>query len=284
MFREMNIGTAKPSDEQLRQVRHHFINNLSLNDYYSAAQYESEVLDLISHYGKDHKVMMMVGGSMMYIDAVCKGIDDIPTIDEDTRLAMKEKLHNEGLERMCEELRLLDPEYYSIVDHKNTQRVVHALEICYMTGKTYTSFRRNTNKTRPFTVIKVGLRRQRENLFSRINKRVDQMILDGLLKETEQLINSQSSISNSQSSIPNSPLSLSTQSLPNSLNTVGYKEMINVLKGEWSLDFAVERMKKNTRVYAKKQMTWFQKDQDIHWFDTDDTPIDTLITGIESLF
>lgn len=256
MYRRMDIGTAKPTQYELSQVRHHFIDTLDITDYYSAAQYEEDVLRLIASQDADPSrpdVHLMVGGSMMYIDAVCNGIDDIPTVDEETRQLMKDKLQTEGLGHLCEELRLLDPEYYEIVDHKNTQRVVHALEICYMTGKTYTSFRKNKKKERPFRVIKVGLRREREELFSRINSRVEQMMQDGFLDEVRGLY---------EEYLPDE-----SHVLPNALNTVGYKEMIQVIKGEWTEEFAVARMQKNTRVYAKKQMTWFQKDQAIHWFD-----------------
>ena len=256
MYRRMDIGTAKPTQYELSQVRHHFIDTLDITDYYSAAQYEEDVLRLIASQDADPSrpdVHLMAGGSMMYIDAVCNGIDDIPTVDEETRQLMKDKLQTEGLGHLCEELRLLDPEYYEIVDHKNTQRVVHALEICYMTGKTYTSFRKNKKKERPFRVIKVGLRREREELFSRINSRVEQMMQDGFLDEVRGLY---------EEYLPDE-----NHVLPNALNTVGYKEMIQVIKGEWTEEFAVARMQKNTRVYAKKQMTWFQKDQAIHWFD-----------------
>lgn len=267
MFRDMDIGTAKPTKEELWNVRHHFINNLDIRDYYSAAQYEEDVLFLLSSLSL--QLNMLVGGSMMYIDAVCKGIDDIPTIDSDTRAMMKERLEKDGLERLCEELRMLDPEYYAIVDHKNTQRIVHALEICYMTGKTYTSFRKNSVKERPFKIVKVGIRRERENLFDRINRRVDEMVANGLLEETRRLVEQVGGVH--------------SVNMPNSLNTVGYKEMINVLSGEWDMDFAVARMKKNTRVYAKKQMTWFQKDQDIHWFDIDKLSVEEIIPEIQKL-
>lgn len=263
MYKKLDIGTAKPTTQELATVRHHFIDNLDIEDYYSAAQYEQDVLRLLSMTPCDYS--LMVGGSMMYIDAVCNGIDDIPTVDDVTRNIMKDKLLKNGLEALCEELRLLDPEYYKIVDRKNTQRVVHALEICYMTGKTYTSFRTNQKKTRPFNILKIGLSRSRENLFNRINTRVDKMIDDGFLNEVQMLVPDLSML------------------LPNSLNTVGYKEMINVLRGEWELGFAIERMKKNTRVYAKKQMTWFKKVEDIHWFDLDFLSSEQICSGICNL-
>lgn len=253
MYRGMDIGTAKPTHEELTAVRHHFIDNLGLDDYYSAARYEEDVIGLLTSDGglfSQNPVQLMVGGSMMYIDAVCNGIDDIPTVDDETRTMMKQRLADCGLERLCDELRMLDPEYYAIVDKHNTQRIVHALEICYMTGKTYTSFRTNGRKERPFRIVKIGLMREREELFSRINQRTEQMMADGFLSEVHRLTE---------------PYIYKGVPFPNSLNTVGYKEMINVLLGDWELPFAVARMQKNTRVYAKKQMTWFQKDTDIHW-------------------
>lgn len=266
MFRKLDIGTAKPSQEELAQVKHHFINNLDINEYYSAAQFEEDVLQLMAS-GKDSRsdFHLMVGGSMMYIDAVCNGIDNIPTVDAETRVLMKDRLQTYGLERLCEELRLLDPEYYQIVDHKNTQRIVHALEICYMTGKTYTSFRCNTKKERPFNIIKVGLYREREELFNRINRRVVKMMDNGFMNEVKNLYDEYLH---------------SGQTLPNALNTVGYKEFINVIKGEWEENFAVARMQKNTRVYAKKQMTWFKKDRDIHWINANVVSSEDIIKCI----
>ena len=185
---------------------------------------------------------------MMYIDAVTKGIDDIPTVDEDTRHLLHERFEKEGLEPLLAELKLLDPAYYDLVDKRNHKRVVHALEICYMTGQTYTSFRTNVQKERPFRIVKIGLRRERDQLFARINSRVDEMMRQGLMDEVKRVY----------------PL----RHL-NSLNTVGYKELFKVLDGEWELPMAVERIKKNTRVYAKKQMTWYKNDADIHWLDAD---------------
>ncbi len=195
----------------------------------------------------------------MYIDAVCRGIDDIPTVNDETRMLMKQRLADEGIERLLAELRLLDPEYYDIVDHRNTQRIVHALEICYQSGRTYTSFRIGQTKPRPFRIVKIGLRRERANLFDRINRRVDQMMADGFLDEARRLY---------------------PQRHLNSLNTVGYKELFNVIDGTWPLTMAVERIKKNTRVYAKKQMTWFQRDPDIKWIDIDSLTIDQQIAKV----
>ena len=262
IYKEIDIGTAKPTKEEQQEVKHHFIDILPLDQYYSAAQYETDALDLIASQATAHPYQLMVGGSMMYIDAVTKGIDDIPTIEDETREAMRQKFETEGLDALCAELRLLDPEYYDLVDKKNHKRIVHALEICYQTGRTYTSFRKNQTKERPFRIIKIGLRRERENLFARINARVDQMMQQGLMDEVRRVY-------------PRRAL--------NSLNTVGYKELFKVLDGEWELPMAVERMKKNTRVYAKKQMTWFAHDTDIHWIDVDKLTIEQQIEQISAL-
>ncbi|MBO4451848.1 MAG: tRNA (adenosine(37)-N6)-dimethylallyltransferase MiaA [Bacteroidaceae bacterium] len=262
IYKQIDIGTAKPTKEEQQEVRHHFIDILPLDQYYSAAQYEADALRLIASQSAAHPCQLMVGGSMMYIDAVTKGIDDIPTIEDETRQLMHHKFETEGLDALCAELRLLDPEYYDLVDKKNHKRIVHALEICYQTGRTYTSFRKNQTKDRPFRIIKIGLRRERDNLFARINRRVDQMMQQGLMDEARHLY----------------PL----RHL-NSLNTVGYKELFKVLDGEWELPMAVERIKKNTRVYAKKQMTWFAHDADIHWIDVDKLTIEQQIQQIRAL-
>ena len=201
----------------------------------------------------------MSGGSMMYIDAVCNGIDDIPTVDDETRATMKRRLADEGLERLCEELKVLDPEHYAIVDRSNPRRVVHALEICHMTGRTYTSFRKNERKERPFRIVKIALTRPRDIIYERINKRVDQMIADGLIDEARNLY---------------------PQRHLNALNTVGYKEMFTYFDGTWTFDEAVERMKGNTRRYARKQLTWFKKDPNITWFSPENQSL--IINHIES--
>ncbi len=245
LYADLKIGTAAPTPGQLARVRHYFVGTLQLTDYYSAARYEEEVMKLLPDLFKSHQVVLLSGGSMMYVDAVCKGIDDIPTVDADTRDLLLRRYESEGLERLCAELRLLDPEYYRIVDLKNPKRVIHALEICYMTGRTYTSFRMQTPKKRPFHIIKVGLTRPREELYDRINRRVDQMMADGLLEEARRVY-------------PYRAL--------NSLNTVGYKELFKYIDGEWTLPFAVEKIKQNSRIYSRKQMTWFKRDADIRWF------------------
>ncbi len=249
LYADLKIGTAAPTPEQLGRVEHHFVGTLQLTDYYSAAQYETEVLQRLEELFQKHEVVVLTGGSMMYVDAVCEGIDDIPTVDADTRKLLLDRYEAEGLERLCDELRLLDPEYYAIVDRKNPKRVIHALEICYMTGKTYTSFRTREKKERPFRIIKIGLTRPREELYDRINRRVDQMLADGLVEEV-------------RSVLPYRHL--------NSLNTVGYKEIFNYLDGTWTLDFAAEKIKQNSRIYSRKQMTWFKRDESIRWFSPEE--------------
>ena len=180
LFRELKIGTASPTPEQLQIVKHYFVGTLSIDDYYSASIYEQEVMILLDKLFQENDYALLSGGSMMYIDAVCNGIDDIPTIDDNTRIEMKRRLEEEGLEALVEELKRLDPEHYKIVDRQNPRRVIHALEICHMTGKTYTSFRKAEKKQRPFNIIKIGLNRKREELYQRINLRVDKMMNEGL--------------------------------------------------------------------------------------------------------
>lgn len=249
LYADLKIGTAAPTPQQLQRVPHHFVGTLQLTDYYSAAQYEAEALAVLDNLFKQQDVVLLTGGSMMYVDAICKGIDDIPTVDADTRQLMLQRYEEEGLERICAELKLLDPEYYKIVDLKNPKRVIHALEICYMTGKTYTSFRTQQKKERPFRIIKIGLTRDRAELYQRINRRVDQMIEEGLVEEAKAVY-------------PYRHL--------NSLNTVGYKEIFKYLDGEWELPFAIEKIKQNSRIYSRKQMTWFKRDKDILWFHPDE--------------
>ena len=258
IYRELKIGTARPSNKQMSEVKHYFVGTLGMDDYYSASLYEQQVLDLLNELFKTSDYALLSGGSMMYIDAVCNGIDDIPTIDDETRETMKKRLLMEGLESLCEELRQRDPDYYEIVDKQNPRRVVHALEICVMTGKPYSSFRTQAKKTRPFRIIKIGLTRPREELYKRINRRVDKMIKDGLVEEAKEMY-------------PKRDL--------NALNTVGYKELFDYLKGKWTLHEAVERIKGNTRRYARKQLTWFKKDEHIQWFHPDDK--DEIIRYIE---
>ncbi|MBE6248274.1 MAG: tRNA (adenosine(37)-N6)-dimethylallyltransferase MiaA [Prevotella sp.] len=248
IYKELKIGTASPTEEQLKQVRHYFVGSKSINEYYNASMYEQEVMQLLESLFTTSPVQMLSGGSMMYIDAVCNGIDDIPTIREDIRTEMKRRYQEEGLEALCEDLKKLDPEHYETVDRQNYRRVIHALEICYQTGKTYTSFRKQTKKERPFKIVKIGLNRNREELYKRINQRVDDMMVQGLLDEAR---------------------AMTPYREVNALNTVGYKELFDYMDERWSLEEAVERIKGNTRRYARKQLTWYKRDENIRWFHPD---------------
>ena len=246
IYRELPIGTAAPTQEEQRLVKHYFVSTKSIKDYYNASLFEQEVLEHLKESASD--INILSGGSMMYIDAVCNGIDDIPTIRDDIREEMKRRYREEGLESLCEDLKRLDPEHYEVVDRQNYRRVIHALEICYQTGKTYTSFRKQEKKPRPFRIVKIGLNRNRQELYDRINRRVDKMMDDGLLEEAKGLYDFRAT---------------------NALNTVGYKELFDYIDGRWSLDEAVERIKGNTRRYARKQLTWFKRDPDMRWFHPD---------------
>ena len=246
IFSEIPIGTAAPTAEQQLRVQHYFVGNHHLEDYYSANLYEQDVLNIIN--SQHTPISLLSGGSMMYIDAVCNGIDDIPTILPEIREEMMRRLETEGLEQMCNLLRELDPEHWKIVDRNNPRRVIHALEICIQTGKTYTSFRSNTIKDRPFNIIKVGLNRDRDELYNRINQRVLDMIEEGMIEEALQVY-------------PKRTL--------NSLNTVGYKELFEYLDGLTTLDEAIFKIQSNTRRYARKQLTWYKKDTDFQWFNPD---------------
>lgn len=259
VYREMKIGTARPDEAELAQARFYFVGNLSITDYYSAARYEQDALRLLAELFRTSDYVILSGGSMMYVDAVVKGIDDIPTVPDDIRAEMKQRLESEGLEALGDELKRLDPEYHAIVDLKNPRRVLHALEICHSTGRTYTSFRVRTCKPRPFNIIKIGLNIPRPRLFERINGRVDKMIAEGLVDEARELY-------------PQRGLT--------ALNTVGYNEMFKYFDGEMTLPVAIERMKKNTRVYAKKQLTWYKRDEEMTWFGPDD--FDSIVEYIKS--
>lgn len=245
LYKDLPIGTAAPTPEQMARVKHYMVGTLELTDYYSASNFEEDVISLLNKLHQTTPAVVMAGGSMMYIDAVCKGIDDIPTVTPEIRDAIYTQFEREGLEPILAELKEADPVHYDEVDRMNYKRVIHAVEVCRMTGKPYSSFRTNIKKVRPFNIIKVGLTRDREELCDRINHRVDQMMDDGLLEEARKVY-------------PYRHL--------NSLNTVGYKELFNYFEGEWSLDFAVEKIRRNSRVYARKQMTWFKRDTEIEWF------------------
>lgn len=246
IFAEIPIGTAAPTAAQQARVRHYFVGNHHLDDYYSASLFEEDVLKIINEASS--KVSLLSGGSMMYIDAVCKGIDDIPTIRPEVRQEMMQLLESEGLEKMCELLHEWDPEHWAVVDRNNPRRVIHALEICKQTGRTYTSFRSNTIKERPFNIIKIGLNRDRDTLYQRINQRVLQMIEDGMIEEAQRVY-------------PKRTL--------NSLNTVGYKELFEYLDGLTTLDEAIFKIQSNTRRYARKQLTWYKRDAEMTWFSPD---------------
>jgi tRNA dimethylallyltransferase len=259
VYREMSIGTAVPEKKQLEAVKHHFIHTHSIHDYFSSWECEQQTIDLLSNLYKEKDEVLLVGGSMMYIDAVCNGIDEIPTIDPDLRNEIVERSKNEGIESLRMQLKQLDPVFYNQVDLKNTKRVIHAVEICLMTGKPYSELRTNTRKSRDFNIIKVGLNRDRAELYSRINSRVDLMIKDGLLEEAKALFEYRHY---------------------NSLNTVGYKELFEHFEEKINLDKAIELIKRNSRRYAKRQLSWFRRDDEIEWFHPDQE--DEVIQYIEN--
>jgi len=244
-FKELKIGTAAPTEEELARVRHHFVGTLSISDYYSAGRFEMDALRKLDELFQTHDTVLMTGGSMLYIDAVCKGIDDIPDVDAELRRELLERHRREGVENILAELKILDPDYYYKVDHSNYKRIIHAMEVCLMSGKPYSSFRRESRKERPFQILKIGLNRPREELYDRINRRVDSMFENGLEEEARALL-------------PYRHL--------NALNTVGYKELFNYFDGLWTLEFAKNMIKQNSRRYAKKQLSWFNRDKEIRWF------------------
>ncbi len=245
LYKELYIGTAVPNEKELAEVKHHFIQSHSINDNYNASRYESEALELLRNLFKNKNIVLMVGGSMLYIDAICKGIDRMPDADPEIRTSLKKQFEQDGLEALRLQLKTLDPEYYKTVDLKNPNRIIHALEICIQTGKPFSSFRLNTSKKRPFTIIKIALNCDRAILHHRINKRVDLMVKDGLEEEA-------------RSVYPRKEL--------NALNTVGYREWFAYFDGEISREKAIELIKRNSRRYARKQITWFRKDETVHWF------------------
>ncbi|OPZ30540.1 MAG: tRNA dimethylallyltransferase [Bacteroidetes bacterium ADurb.BinA174] len=249
IYKQMTIATAAPTDEQLKRVPHYFVGILEPEDYYSASQFEDDAVSLIENLLKTHPVVITTGGSMMYIDAVCKGIDEIPTIDKKLRKEVYELYKKEGLDAIRARLKILDPVFYNEVDLKNPKRVIHALEVCLMAGRPYSSLRTNSKKERSFNIVKVGFARNREELYNRINQRVDKMIEDGLIEEAWKLY-------------PKRRL--------NSLNTVGYKELFEYFDGNCSLDFAIDKIKQHSRNYARKQLTWFNKDKEINWINLSD--------------
>lgn len=273
IYAEIPIGTAAPTAQQMQRVRHYFVGTHHIGDYYSASMFECEVLQLIDSMGHESKnIVLLTGGSMMYIDAVCNGIDDIPTISEDIRQEMKQRLKTEGLDNLVAELKVLDPEYWNIVDRNNPRRVVHALEICHQTGRTYTSFRMGKKKSRPFNIIKIGLTRDKvlkvkrgqvimdhSELYERINQRVLSMVEDGLINEARCMLPHRND---------------------KALNTIGYKELFQHFDGKITLDEAIRQIQSDSREYARKQLTWFKKDKSITWFHPDQT--DEIIKHIDA--
>ena len=259
IFKELKIGTAAPTQEELNTVIHHNIATRSITDYYSAWEFEKDALEISSNLFKTHDQLVLTGGSMMYIDAICKGIDDIPTIDKELRDELQNQYITQGIDYFRRQLKQLDPEFYQQVDLQNHKRVIHAVEICLMTGKPYSSLRTNTIKKRPFHIIKAGLELDRADVYNRINLRVDKMVQMGLIDEAREFY-------------PHKEL--------NSLNTVGYKEIFAHFNGEYDINKAIELIKRNTRRYAKKQLTWFKKDQETLWFKPDN--ISEIISYIDN--
>jgi tRNA dimethylallyltransferase len=259
-FREMSIGTAVPSGLQLETIKHHFIRFLPIEDYYSSSLFERDVLGLLPGLFSKNNIVMLSGGSGMYIDAICKGIDDIPDVDPSIREKYIDKYNTEGIEGLRVALKLLDPEHYSKVDLKNYKRIIRALEICETAGRPYSSFLKKQKRERDFGVIKIGLERSREELYQRINTRVDNMIESGLENEAKQLYEFRNL---------------------NALNSVGYREFFDFFDGKISREKAIELIKRNSRRYAKRQMTWWGKDKDIRWFHPDN--VKEIIKHIENL-
>ena len=259
IFKEIPVGTAAPTIAERRRIRHYFVGNLHIDQYYNASMFENDVIALLDTLFKEKDYVIMSGGSMMYVDAVCNGIDDIPTVDTATRSKVMREYEEKGLDDIWGRLEELDPEYYSVVDKRNPKRVIHAVEICLSTGRTYTSFRVNAKKDRPFNIIKVGLTLDREQLYERIDGRVDRMVAVGLIQEAEKMY-------------PYRNL--------NSLNTVGYKELFDYFDGKCTLEEAVFRIKCDTHKYCRKQLTWFKRDKDIHWFSPNN--VEEIINYIRS--
>ena len=245
IYKELKIGTAVPSDAQLMKVKHHFIGNKSIYDYYNASIFELEVLELLNELYKTYNQAVMTGGSGMYIQAVCDGIDELPTIDTQLRNDLLQKYNDEGIESLRIQLKMMDPESYQKMDLKNPKRILKALEVSIQTGKPYSSFLTRPKKQRPFHILKIGLQRDREELYERINKRVDEMAKEGLVEEARRFFKDRHL---------------------NSLNTVGYKELFEHFEGKISLTKAIELIKRNSRHYAKRQMSWFSRDKEISWF------------------
>lgn len=260
-YKEMSIGTAVPSKEELVAAPHHFIQHKSIFENYSVGDFEKDALKKLEELFDKNDVVIMVGGSGLYVDAVVKGLDEFPKIDATIRLQLNQTLEKEGISALQDKLKELDPDYASKVDLENPHRLIRALEICIGSGIPYSSFLDNPKKKRPFKTIKVGLTADREIVYDRINQRVDIMIEEGLIEEAE---------------------TLHKHKELNALQTVGYKELFNFFEGKWDKDFAISEIKKNTRRFAKRQFTWFKKDETILWFDYEQH-IDTILEKIESV-
>jgi tRNA dimethylallyltransferase len=245
-YKEIPIGTAAPTEAELKRANHHFVGNLSISDGYNVSQFENDVLQLLEEKWKNFDHMIMAGGSGLYINAVCSGIDELPDSDASLRQELNSLFEKNGIGFLKNKLKTLDPDYYEIVDRKNPKRLLRAIEICIQTGSTYSSLRKNQPKPRDFRIIKIGLEMNRDKLNARINKRTDEMIKNGWLNEAR---------------------SVYTYKHVNALNTVGYKELFTYFEGKMSLEEAVEKIKTSTRRFAKRQMTWFKKDPEIQWFD-----------------
>lgn len=249
IYKELNIGTAKPGEDELNRVKHHFIGTKSIFDYYTAGMFELDVLKLLEDLFKKHEQVIMTGGSGLYINAVCEGIDALPKVDPEIRNKLIKQYEQEGIQSLRQDLKRLDPDYYEMTDLKNPKRLLKALEITVMTGKPYSSFLTNPNKKRPFNILKIGLNRDRQELYDIINKRVDQMVNKGLLDEAKALYKHRKL---------------------NAMNTVGYKELFDYFDGNINYERAIELIKRNTRRYAKRQITWFSRDKEIKWFHPND--------------
>jgi len=250
-FRELSIGTAVPSPEELNVVPHHFIQTKSIHDYYNVSEFETEALQTIDQLFAKKNPVILTGGSMLYVDTICNGIDDIPTVNPEIREEVTKWFQQNGIDALRQRLLEIDPEYYHIADLNNPKRLLHAVEIHQMTGKPFTSFRKNTIKERPFRILKIGINQERKILYDRINARVELMMKNGLLEEAK---------------------SVYSYRQLNSLNTVGYKELFSFLNGDCTLAEAVDLIQRNTRKYARKQLTWFRRDQQIQWFEPEQIP------------
>lgn len=259
-YKEMQIGTAAPTKEELSQAKHHFIHNKSIEDNYNVGAFEKDAIKTLDNLFKKHDIVIMVGGSGLYVDAVTKGLDYFPEIDKSIREKLNLELAENGLQKLQLQLKTLDLKAYNTIAIDNPQRVIRALEICLGSGKPYSSFLNKDKNKRIFKTITIGLTAERETIYNRINKRVDIMMSQGQLEEVKSLINKQHL---------------------NALNTVGYKEFFNYFNGEWTLDFAIQELKKNTRRFAKRQLTWFKRDPNTLWFDYQ-TSVDNIISSIKS--